>query len=229
MKTVAIIAGFCILSVAVALVFLSRPPPYVNGEVAASAGGYIIDKDPMNTDNFKNGKLTVEILVWAGRFREILNPTNPMKIKVDGRPTIESRFQTWSIPAINLRDNTGKTEANYGENIVGDGVVPGSEDSNDNLYVKISVPTTLNGDVVEGMTIKIEMWPTNDAASPVDGIISPASFDNATVYDWWDEGNVIDVTIVGKNEIRLAGYTGAYLIGVEVDNYQENDFNVDVS
>lgn len=118
---------------------------------------------------------------------------------------------------MNLRENSEKTESNYGENIECDGVVVADNDA-DNLYIKITVPTTSDGDVIEGMTIVIEMWPTDDAAEAVDGTISPASFDNESTYTWWDNGDIIEILIAARADaLLLTGTDGAHLTGIEID------------
>lgn len=207
---VIIIAAVCI-GVALYLLLKERVSE-ADGPPAVAVDGYIIDKNTGIADNFKNGKVVIEIQVYAGDIDDVLDLEEPMQITITGKDKM------WSVPSINLRDNSGKTETNYEENIECDGVIEGPSDSEDNIYVKISVPTTSAGEVVKGMSIWIDMWPTDDAVEAVDGNISPASFDNLSTYDWWNENDIIGIHISGKmDELWLFGYLGAYLIGTEVD------------
>lgn len=173
--------------------------------------GHVSDKNVGVADNFKNGKVEVEIRVVGGGIADVLSSTFPLAIEIEGHE------KQWTVPTINLRESSGKTEANYGETIECDGVVAGPDGSDDNLYVKISVPTTTGGNVALGMKINIEMWPTNDAVDLINGTIYPASFDNITTYDWWDNTDVVNVYIYGPEYRPLIGYDGAYLIGMEID------------
>ncbi len=176
------------------------------------ADGHIIDKNTGVEDNFRNGKADITITVVSAKFHDVLEPHEPTEI------TIWGHEKEWSVPTVNLKDNSGKTENNYGENIECDGVVAGPDNSNDNLYVKISVPTTPDGDIIKGMSIKIEMWPTDDAVDDVDGTISPANFDNLSTYDWWDVHDTIDITVYGwRSSLTLTWYDGARLEGMGID------------
>lgn len=179
----------------------------------ANVKGHVIDKNTGLVDNFINGRVIIDVIIMSGDINDVLDPVFPVEI------TIWGHGKQWSVPIINLRANSGKTENNYGENIECDGVVAGPDNSSDNLYVRISVPTTPDGDVIPRMIIKVEMWPTDDAVDAVDGTISPASFDNMSFYDWWDEGNTINIHIQGRQDVfRFVGYyDGAYLEKIEID------------
>jgi hypothetical protein len=88
---------------------------------------------------------------------------------------------------------------------------------NHNLYVKISVPTTSGGEVDEGMAIAITLWPTADYASAIDGTISPATFEEGCVDDYWDERDTINVKLSARRDaLTLDGFNGAYLSGTEI-------------
>lgn len=206
---------FMAISIGV-LLFSPREKKYEGGDITGAivvANGRVIDKNFGVADNFKNGKTVVEITITHDDFDEVLDEErSPLKITILGR-------EAWSVPTINLRDNSGKTENNYGENIECDGVVLGPDNSKDNLYVKLSVPTTSGGDVVVDMSIIIELWPTDDSVEAIDGNISPASFDNETTYDWWDENDIIALDLLGRNDAaRLVGLDGARLLREEIDD-----------
>lgn len=184
------------------------PPAII--PTTANVSGSVIDKDNSTTDNFTNGKVIIDIQVMSGDIDNVLDPTSPMKIRLVGRG------KTWSTGDLDISDS-GKTEANYGATIEMGGVLDISGMSA-RLYVKVSVPTTSSGEVDQGMSIRAELWPTTDAASAMDGTISPASFDDTTIEDWWNEKDTIDIYITAKNKaLALTGFDGAYLFGSAVD------------
>lgn len=219
-KRILVIIGL-VWGVCVAVVVLAIFPP--SGEIIVDAfpivrvRGYISDKNIGSADNFKNGKVIIEVQLKSRGISEdllksVLDSGTPMQM------TISGHNKTWSVPTINLRENSGKTEANYGENIECDGVVQGPSGWGDNLYVKISVPTNLSGDIEEEEITYINIWPTTDVVSAVNGTIFPANFDSAAVNDWWDNKDIIDIIITGKNySLSLTSSSGAYLIGTEID------------
>ncbi len=193
-----------------------------SGHISGSTDGIIYDKDFGITDNFKNGKISITVNVDRGYLEDILNEDNPMVIEMLIVENLGNNFGCWSTPPINIRENSGKTEANYGENIECDGVIYAkgtyiSEDWNDNIYIKIFVPTNRLGRVTKYDNILIEMWPTTDPIDMVDNVISPASFDNAAPGNWWDENDRIELLIYGKNSLSLTGPISAYLFGYVID------------
>jgi hypothetical protein len=183
------------------------PPPSLM--VTAEASGTVFDKDDGPAENYVNAKTSVTVVIETDDIDDVLDPTDPLKI------TISGDGKTWTTGVINLLTTSGKTEANYGERIEIDGVVDTTEDSN--LYVKISVPTTAGGEVDEEMAITITLWPTLDATNAIDGTITPATFDNACVDDYWNEGEIIDIKISAREDaLTLTGFDGAYLLGRRV-------------
>ncbi|MDI6884465.1 MAG: type IV pilin [Hadesarchaea archaeon] len=173
----------------------------------ADASGTIMDKDTGTADNYINGKVIIDVKVMSDDIDDVLDATNPLIITVVGRGKV------WKTPAMNLKDEMtaqGKTEANYGETFTFakrfEPTVTGA--TTDNLYVKVSVPTTAGGEVDEGMSIRIEMNPCG-----VDNTLQ----DPATT-DWWDRRDTIDIYISARADaLTLTGYDGAYLTGTEID------------
>ncbi len=180
------------------------------------ATGIVYDKDASTTDNFMNGKVLINVKIIHVYLDDILDNDEPMVISMRIGKHVGDP-DAWYLPEINLRENSGKTEANYGENIECDGVVSGPEDRNDNLYIKIFVPTNSRGRVVVGDEILIEMWPTTDPIDQVDNMLTPASFDNAASDDWWNENYIVALFFGGKKSLYLGGFSGAFLVGSEID------------
>lgn len=170
----------------------------------AEANATVTDKDNGPTENFVDGKVAITITMKHDDIDDVLYPTNPMKIMLAGQG------KQWNTGYLNLSDS-GKTEANYGETIEMDGVLDISG-MGERLYVKVSVPTTSNGDFDMGMSIRVDIWPTTDATSTMDGTISPALHDTATTEDWWNENDIIDIYISGRGDnLSLTESNGAYL------------------
>ncbi len=185
-----------------------------SGHISGSTDGIIYDKDFGITDNFKNGKISIRVNVYHGYLEDILNEDNPMIVGVRIGESV-GRLYDWYPPEINIRENSGKTEANYGESISCDGIVSGPEDWNDNLYIKLVVSTNSLGQV-KGENMLIEMWPTTDPVDQIDNILSPASFDNSAQDTWWDENYVVYLLVYGKKSLYLGGFNSAFLIGESV-------------
>ncbi len=179
--------------------------------INATASGIILDKDSSAAADFSNGKATVNVEILLDKIDNVLNSGSPLKVR------LQSPSESWSTGDMSIADS-GKTEANYGENIVMDGVLDLRE-TTDNLYFKITIPTTAQGDVDIGTSILIELWPTTDDASAPDGGISEASFDENCPDDFWDEGGTISVYLLGANDfIDLSGQNAAGLVGLQVGN-----------
>ncbi len=177
--------------------------------INASATGTILDKDPSAVDDFRNGKVTIEVVIILEKIDNVLASGAPLKVR------LRSPSESWTTGDISLIDS-GKTEANYGENIVMDGVLDLRE-TTDNLYFRITVPTTVEGSVDVGTSILVELWPTTDAASPPDGGIFEASFDENCPDDFWDDGGAISVYLLGVSDfVDLSGKYSVSLVGLPV-------------
>ncbi len=205
-----LLVGFFIFSVF--LINYTRQQTSFYVYLNADTFGKIIDKDSSSLDNFINGKLTIYIRIISGKIENVLQPFYQ----------ITFLFQNgWEVIIDNfhLGENSGKNEANYGESIECDGVVSGPEGSNDNLYFKIIVPTNTEGNIIAGMQVEINIWPTDDAVDAIDGNIYPAGFDNETAYDWWDENDIVRMYLTTpKVSLSFSGYSGARLIGEVADS-----------
>jgi len=183
---------------------------YVSGGgliCTADPTGNIMDKNTGTADNFTNGKVIIDVIVMSDDIDDVLDPRTPLTITVIGRGKV------WKTPAMSLKTYMtaqGKTEANYGETFTFDNrfgpTITGA--TTDNLYVKVSVPTTAGGEVDTKMSIRIEMNPCG-----VDNVLR----DPATT-DWWDARDTIDIYISARADaLTLTGYDGAYLSGTEID------------
>ncbi len=197
------IAAMLVIFLVVGLVSLGsyytiQDRPIADGYLTVSVNGYVFNKNIDNTENFTNGKIIIEISPWVD-MEDVLDQTVPFEIEISGEN------ETWSIPFINLRENSGKTEMNYGENIFCIGVAPGPENSEYNLYVKISAPTDVDGKIKRGMVISVEIWPTKDPVTAVSGTSFVASFDNEAEFKLWDENSIVSFFIVHKGQTQTIG------------------------
>lgn len=185
------------------------PVTYNHGHITATVSGYIADKDETTTDNYVNGKALIEILILTDDIDDVLDSRGQLTI------TMVSRTRGWTTGALNIKDS-GATEAQYGQTFVMDGVLD-IDGMDRNLYVKVTVPTNSGGDVKAGNSIRIDMWPTSDSASAMNGTVSAAShFTGGTVDNdiFWDNGDTIDIYVTGRADaLTLTGFDGAYLIG----------------
>lgn len=212
---VIVVVAIVILGVVGYVIYAGAIAAYVSGlyiggatiPVTATVSGDVEDWNSTTTDNYRNGKTIVEATILTDDIDDVLDSSGELSI------TLTHHTRGWSTGAMFL-GSSGKTTANYGETITMDGVLNIAEMTN-NLYVKVTVPTTSGGDVTHGTTIRIDMWPTSDSASALDGNISAASHNPAGMSEnWWDEKETLDITLVGRADaLTLSGYDGAYLIG----------------
>jgi flagellin-like protein len=192
-----------IIAAYVAGLFVPRP----GVPVTARASGTIMDKDTSSVDNYKNAKVMITVEITSDDIDDVLDPTNPLKISLIGHGKV------WSTGTIDLLATSGLTEADYGTTIDVDGVINAGI-AGDNLYVRVRCPTTSDGELDGGMSLIVDMWPTDDATSPINSTISPATLDTATTADWWDERDRINITIAARADaLTLTGYSGARLSG----------------
>lgn len=177
----------------------------------SSVDAFVYDHDFTADDNYQNGKAMIIFYLLSDDLDDIMDSRGKLEI------TLISRSVGWEMHALSI-ENSGLTENDYGKIFEMDGVLDFPE-MNNNLYVKISVPTTTGGEVDAGMGMYIELWPTSDEPSPMDGVISPASHDKTMTENWWDQRDTIDVYITGRADaLTLTGFDGAYLYGYEIDS-----------
>jgi hypothetical protein len=198
--------GYVIYQGAVAAYVAGIYVPSATIPITAATSGTVDDWNSAATDNYRNGKTTIEVTILTNDIDDVLDPEGNLSI------TLTHHSRSWSTGAMSI-GSSGKTTANYGETIMMDGVLDIAGYDN-NLYVKVTVPTTTGGDVTHGMTILIDMWPTSDSTSALDGSISAASHNPAGMSEnFWDERETIDITLIGKTDaLILSGYDGAYLL-----------------
>jgi hypothetical protein len=213
--------------------------PPVSMLCTADVSGFIMDKNYTTPDEFTNGKVIIDVVIKTDDIDDVLDPRNPMIITISGRGKL------WSTGALNLKTLSGKTEADYGQTITIEGILDPATTGIDNLWYKISVPTTSGGEVDEGMSIGIELAPVcwedttgmdhggTAAIDPGAGekiLISATNLTGLsnfsgwnlenTTADWWDERDIIDIKINARADaLTLTGLDGAYLLGSTMDRY----------
>lgn len=208
-----IIFAFIIIGLFGANLYVKRNYGWATLEVGnptASITGFVSDKNNGAEDNFKNGKVTIRITILVDDIDDVLNQEYPMETWLIGTNS------AWRTEKISMK-NARILEDSFEDNITLDGVLE-IAGMGDNLYFKITVPVSTGGDVVAGSTMVIELWPTTDPASAIDDVFSPATFDNESTDDFWEDRDVIGVAISSVKElVVLTGSHGAVLVGQEID------------
>jgi flagellin-like protein len=195
---------------------------YVGGAtipLTATTSGTVIDWNTDVADNYNNGKVVCEATVLTASIRDVLDTRGILSI------SLTHHTRSWTTGSMSLTA-AGKTTADYGQTMTMDGVlhIAGTAEAGDNLYIKVTVPTSTGGDITKGMTIRVDMWPTHTPARAMGSTISPAGYsgDNYMVNPaligadntFWNQLETIDFTILGRADaLTLSGYDGVYLSG----------------
>jgi len=187
--------------------YIQRNYPWIlfpSEKLAVGTSGVIEDKIIGAGENYLNGKLRLQITLLKGYLDDVFDSTQPLRIRFMGANG------SWVGESISF-SSWGTLEEFYGGTVELDGIMDIPEAS-DNIYVVVSVPVTSTGDVAEGSTITVEMWPTQNNATSFDSTISSATFDENCEDNLWNVGDRLGLFITGKNHIvTLLGEDGVLL------------------
>ena len=189
---------------------------YVGGAtipITATTAGTLIDWDTDIVDNYYNAKAIVEVTILTDDIDDVLDSRGMLSV------TLTHHTRGWTTGAISM-SGMGYNTANYGSSLQIDAVLDIAGCDN-NLYVKMSFPTTQGGEITKGMTIRIDMVPCENGILDWDKNIDIPVFvgENGTMspgitLPYWDERETIDISIVGRvDALTLSGFDGAYFFG----------------
>jgi flagellin-like protein len=150
--------------------------------VTVDDSGSVQDWDNEVTDNYKNGAMLLAFEVMTDDIDDVERPGEELTV------TLEHRVLGWSVALSLDGDNTG--EENYGKEVfqTGTGTVNDKLGNTRTVNWKIWTPTTTGGDIRTGMALKVKLW-----------FDSEITYNEATGENiFWDEGDRIDYTIVGR-------------------------------
>jgi hypothetical protein len=172
--------------------------------LTAEASGSVYDGDLGAAENYKNQPVVITVLITSGGINDVLKSGDALRVIVSGHG------KTWSSFTANLDAGYGETtysKADYGSLIKANGIVSDVMGTVD-IYWILVVPTTAGGELVQGSTLILKLYLS----------------DPNTTHDFWDEGDIIDLQLIGTEDaLTLSGFDGAYLLGVSVNTGGDTD------
>ncbi|MDI6642823.1 MAG: PGF-pre-PGF domain-containing protein [Candidatus Hodarchaeaceae archaeon] len=173
-------------------------PPKVVTPLTAVADGMVYDYDPSAyLENYKNGAVSITVQMVSGELRNIGDPA------YGGTTVMVSNPRTGFRGSVTFDNTDGwgglmekSTDIQYW----------GTGDAN-KITMKVSMFTDSQGRLSVGSSIRILLQPFGETDAHAQA--SQRMAKSAA----WDEADIINITITGRDSLSLTGYNGAYLRG----------------